>query len=374
MQVNTFPSLESQEFKDYLQISPIHFIMVHDGAGKPKQESTKQTEDGDASAKILLRGMIWYFNTHKLNVALINRIEFRDSKVFTMIVESSSTLKELDLTMALQFTQEITETKQLLVESQNEHNEESEVPIKDINLEELAGALAEEDLSESTYIAIYTLSEMFLQRDCDIYMVSAFLLHTIASKRLPLSQRRLPLVVFDSDYEEVINKVLAKFSTISRRVIENPLWIDTMDDEEIESDTVDLVDGRLLRVIIKSMCDNSFDGVLPPAFQKDWEAISSIFKKLTKEDISLAGDPEPESSETMVTEAEVEPSMEDLAVLPFSNPVFDRHLECIHVNTDNSLSTRMGAMKIYRETSHWHNHRKPLNPKYAPPQKVSKWR
>jgi hypothetical protein len=49
-------------------------------------------------------------------------------------------------------------------------------------------------------------------------------------------------------------------------------------------------------------------------------------------------------------------------------------LECIHVTADTSVAYRLGSMKLYRETSHWHNHRKPLNPKQAPVQKVSKWR
>lgn len=346
--------------------------MAHDGAAKPRQESTKHTEAGDASTKILLRGMIWYFNTHKLNVALINRIDFRDSKVFTMIVESFSASSKLRPTQTLQFSEEIAQTKEKLLKAQIKQNKESGTAENPVNLEGLADALSDDDVSESTYLAIYTLSEMVLQQDCDIYMASAFLLHSIASKHVPLSQRRLPLVVFDSDYEIGINDFLTEFSQISRRVIEDSKWTDAMEEEEIESDTVDLVDGRLLRVIIKSMCDNSFNGVLPQAFQKDWELISSIFKKLTKQDLSLEGDPEPESSETVTTDKDVE-STEDLAVLPFSSPVFDKHLECIHVTTDTSLSTRMGAMKIYRETTHWHN-RKPLNPKYAPAAKVSKWR
>jgi hypothetical protein len=83
---------------------------------------------------------------------------------------------------------------------------------------------------------------------------------------------------------------------------------------------------------------------------------------------------EPEFSKTTAREGDFDVDSEELAVLPFTNAVFDKHLECIHVKTDSSLSARLGAMKIYRETSHWHNHNKPLNPKVLPAQKVSKWR
>jgi hypothetical protein len=54
--------------------------MIHDGAlpmvGKAEEEHAL-----DRRAKVLLRGIIWWFNTNKLNVSLLNRIEFRDSKV-----------------------------------------------------------------------------------------------------------------------------------------------------------------------------------------------------------------------------------------------------------------------------------------------------
>jgi hypothetical protein len=66
--------------------------------------------------------------------------------------------------------------------------------------------------------------------------------------------------------------------------------------------------------------------------------------------------------------------LEELAALPFTNTVFDKHLECIHIKTDSSLPVKFGTMKIYPETSHWHNHRKPLNSKLLPAQKVPKWR
>jgi hypothetical protein len=44
----------------------------------------------------------------------------------------------------------------------------------------------------------------------------------------------------------------------------------------------------------------------------------------------------------------------ELAVMPFSNSVFDKHLECIHVTADESLPARLGVMKLYRETHHWY--------------------
>jgi hypothetical protein len=128
IQVNTFPSLESKAFKDYLHTSPIHFVAVHDGARKPKQDSNEETVSGDVLAKILLRGMIWHFNTHKLNVAIINRIDFRDSKVFTMIVENFAPPSKLRLGLTTRFVDEIDESRELLFDISNALDKKDDDP------------------------------------------------------------------------------------------------------------------------------------------------------------------------------------------------------------------------------------------------------
>jgi len=113
--VNSFYSLESRKFKGYLHDSPIHFVMAHDGASKKPNCTTTRS---DKCSKILLRGVIWYFNTQKLNVALINQIEFRDSKVFTMIIESVTPQSKLKITMGLTFVQEIRESRKVMADIQ----------------------------------------------------------------------------------------------------------------------------------------------------------------------------------------------------------------------------------------------------------------
>ena len=373
IKVKTFPSLNSEEFQEYLQISPIHFVMTHDGAAKPGQRSTDATAPGDILAKTLLRGMIWWFNTHKLNVALINRIEFRDSKVFTMIVESFTTSTKLRLTRTSKFMQEISHSKALLREGiGNEEDSGAETTLGASISDELTKRYLNFDISESQLLSLHTICAMLNEKNCNIFMASAFLLHSIMSKHLSLSKRRLPLITFDSDFENVIEDFTAKFSFIAKALLDDSEWNDAMEAEEIESDTIDLVDGRLFRAVIQAMCDDTFDGKLPTLAQNDWAAFAGIVKQFANEELSLSGSSQPRSSETKVESLET--LSEELVVLPFANPVFDKHLECIHVKTDSSISTKMASLKIYRETSHWHNHRKPLNPKLAPVQKVSKWR
>jgi hypothetical protein len=367
--INTFPSLQSVEFKKYLNQHPIHFIMAHDGVNYSGHEAAKNFAESDKLAKILLRGMIWFFNIHGLNVALINRIEFQDSKAFTMIVESFTPKAKIRLQMTTQFHGDIASARKSLKGSQEQVDHSTE----DADLEMLGERLSE-DLSESLYLAAYTVSKILVHKDCDVFLASAFLLHSVVLKHITLSQRRLPLVTYDEDFEEVINEFLSNFSRVAKDVLEDQRWKDVMASDEIECDVVDLIDGRLFRVIVQVMCDRSFNGVIPSEAQGDWGVVSRIVRQIAGEELSLDGSTEPEYSKSTAIEKDFVATSENLSVLPFSSPVFDKHLECIHVTADTSVAYRLGSMKLYRETSHWHNHRKPLNPKQAPVQKVSKWR
>lgn len=369
--VNTFPSLESPQFKEYLHVSPIHFVMAHDGANK-KIGST--TTESDKCAKILLRAMIWYFNTHRLNVALVNQIEFRDSKVFTKIVESFTPRIKQKLAMTSKFVYEIKENRKLLADIQELDSRDDHYSMGDVDVEKFVKIFAAEDLGESTFLTAYAVSLMLKQGDCDIFLASAFVLHSIVAKNIPLSHRRLPLVSFDSEFDDIIDEFLAKFSDISRHFLEDPKWRETMEGQEADCDTMDMADGRLFRVVIQAMSDNSLRDTIPETAQDDWRILRQMVKQLSDRDLSMDGSLEPEFSKTTATNDDYDLKSEVLSVLPFSSPVFDEHLKCIHVTADTSITYRMGAMKLYRETSHWHNHRKPLNVKAPTTQIVSKWR
>jgi hypothetical protein len=381
LQVNVFPTLKSPEFQDYLRLCPIHFVMAHDGSPKsitsapgvlPLDADTQPADDDEKWTKILLRGMIRSFNVHRLNVALINRIEFRDSKVFTMIIESFIPRRATKLTMGVNFADAIREARKLLEQSRK--TSDIEASFDDQDLEKVSEAFSEEELNESYCLATYAVSKILKQQKCDVFLASAFILHSVIIKHIPLSQRRLPLITFDKDFEEQVESFLEAVSEVCQNAVEDKRWNELMASEEFDCDSIDLIDGRLFRAVMQAMCDNSLHGVVPRAAQPDWALLSGLVTELGEVTLSLAGSIEPAFSKSTADKTDFEEKAEELTVLPFTNSVFDKHLECIQVKTDESLAVRFSAMKIYRETTHWHNHRKPLNPKYAPAAKVSKWR
>ncbi|KAI9055505.1 hypothetical protein LZ554_000454 [Drepanopeziza brunnea f. sp. 'monogermtubi'] len=374
--INTFPGLDSKEFANYLDVSPIHFVMSHDGSRREAKADTsgRGTNLNEKVSKVALRSIIWWFNTHKLNVALINRIEFRDSKVFTMIVESFTASSKLKLTMATNLINREKDAKKLAGSSKATEALDAKSSLQPQVLEKLSDAFSDKDLSESYFLAIYGVSKMLKLEDCETFMASAFILHSIFLKHIPLSQRRLPLITFDPAFEEEVDEFITQISNIFRFAVENPKWNELMDEEEIETDAIDLIDGRLFRAVLQAMSEDLFRDAVPKAALPDWEALTALVKELTNETLSLVGTDGPELTLSTASKGDFDSVVDDLAVLEFSNPVFDKHLECIHVEADASLSARMSALKVYRETTHWHNHRKPLNPKYAPAARVSKWR
>lgn len=364
--VNTFPSLESEEFSSYLHATPIHFVMSHDGAATAKQPRSSKEE------KTILRGSIWFFNSHKLNIALINRIEFRDSKVFTMIVESMTVSSQRKLLISSKFTKDIEEARVKFGKDSQSDNSSGMPSIDDEITQKLSAASAKIHLSERSCVSVLSASHILKENTSDIFFASALILHSVMLNQIPLSKRRFPSVEFDNDFEEEITSFLSLFADVAQVILNNPTWSKFVETHEITRDSHDLVDGRLFRVVIQAMCDESLDP-FPQSIQDEWLVLCNLTKELSSQELSL--DKSIDLSSVKVTPCEdSDSSSDDLTVLPFTNAVFNKHLECIHVKTDSSLSAQFGTMKLYRETSHWHNHKKPLITKAPVAQKVSKWR
>ncbi|KAH8601965.1 hypothetical protein B0O99DRAFT_607849 [Bisporella sp. PMI_857] len=373
--VGSFPSLESPEFREYLDNNPVHFVMAHDGAKKVGQESTEKSKNDDELAKVLLRGMIWWFNTHKLNVALINFVEFRDAKVFTMIVESFTTRSKLRLAMTAKFIEEIRTCR-----SEMDLTEDVDDYIFPPNAkfnqwtDELLESTDEDNTSENSYVSLMTAIIMIncaREKGYDILMISALLLQNIMSRHAPLSQRRLPLINFNEEFESKIDIFLAEFSWIARHITEKDTWAAELESVDIDCDIIDVIDGRLFRVILQTIAESK--AVLAPSAQKEWESYCKVIKTLANEDISLSLSSKVKISKLIDAPNELETKAVDQGVLPFSSRIFDKHLSCIRVETDTSITTQLGALKLYRETTHWHNIGKSLNVKTQVAAPVSKW-
>jgi hypothetical protein len=134
-------------------------------------------------------------------------------------------------------------------------------------------------------------------------------------------------------------------------------------------DAYDLFDGRLYLQISLGYANLQ----LPEHMQKEVEHLADILKTLSEVDVSehlpkphagtvtSSGDGKRGTGHAQNTRQKRQLSL----VLPFSHPIMDPYLEPIQVKTA-ALSDLPKAPKIFQELTHWHNAKKPLDPKYIP--------
>ena len=248
--------------------------------------------------------------------------------------------------------------------------EESLVPLLSI-IDDSKGRFHERD-----YLTIFCLSKILGSDTTNGPLASAMLLHLACLRHLSVSQRRMNSVTFGSQDEDIRFKdFMNQFCDIARNVMEDDTWRDVMEEQDIRYDLEDLIDGRLLRAVIHAVGEKDLLSSLGPGhIREDFENLCITLHSLCTDDMSL------DERMKFKTKADHEGYSKALgrSVLPFSNPVFDKHLGSIHISVDTSSSARHEQYlpTISKELSHWHNPKKLLDPKKVNPdgRPVTKWR
>ena len=100
LEIHSFTSEQDTAFRDYLKSTGVYFVMCHDGANpgplstNPSTSGVKEGESlridaQETSRKIAFRSMICWLINEGYNVALINGLEWADTKV-SMCLSSSN--------------------------------------------------------------------------------------------------------------------------------------------------------------------------------------------------------------------------------------------------------------------------------------------
>ncbi len=241
---------------------------------------------------------------------------------------------------------------------------------------------APNDFSERDYLSIFTLSKMLDQGSANAHLASALLLHLSCLRHLSLAQRRVQSVQLSGqEHETHLKKFITDFSTVAKDVLNDPSWNNLMREYEIECDIQDVIDGRLLRAILCLLDKNSLTSVEGGPILEDFEQLARTLHSLHTVKLSLDAIATSEGKPLHGVDADAVSNgvAKDAGILPFSNPVFDKHLASIHIMVDEAASTSFQKPMpiISREISHWHNAKRSLDPKKAtavdPTKKVSKW-
>ncbi|GAB7364637.1 hypothetical protein MBLNU230_g5440t1 [Neophaeotheca triangularis] len=357
--VHHFDSYDGEQFGQYLNETGVYFIMCHDGAhatqrtGKfinKKQDSL--APDSHSSQRVGLRQMILKFATTGYNVALVNGLEWRDTKVMTMVLERRGRQMETSLRSPSQ-------SKPAAIDFSIEEE-----------LSKLGGTRA---LSERQVLAALVISRLLKSPPSDAgsenwpELCASFLVHEALLAHLPLSARRLSAGAAGSE------SFMERLNCVAEAVLGNSAWASTITKTTKDCDVADFVDGRLFNQTLRAFDLNS----LAPPVRETLDNLTKSVKNLCG--ISPAA-PTKREEEAAKTDGAVTAGLENksIAVLPFSNSVFDKHLDPVQIKVDNHATADISrsSSKIFQEVTHWHNAKKPIIVKGPPtPQqaKDAKW-
>lgn len=186
---------------------------------------------------------------------------------------------------------------------------------------------------------------------------SAFIVHLVLLRHLPLSQRSFGAVQDrgETDTQAFLAEFLSTSTALLDRFAPTLRW-----------DLFDLVDGRLLAYVLSQKPQ------LPGPLVTAVHAFANKIEELTS--VSIAGslsalETSPGSGQGNAQNGEG--TISEHGVLPFSQPALNDYLQDIHlVPTD--ISEKETVPKIFRELTHWHNARVTVVNKRLPPTK--NWR
>ena len=348
LKVDVFESYEVDAFKSYMKTTGPYFIMTHDGAAPVDRKAKHMTEDSLPAAKpsiqrVALREQVLFFIEGGYNVALINGLEWRDTKVMTMVLEGRHH-RANPIGAAATRTPQST-----LVEFEGAEQ-----------LEKLKG----EKLTERQLLAVIVISKV-LQDSQDSQakgdwkrLCISFLQHEALLAHLPLSARRMGSDKGADGAQDLIRAVAA----IAESALLSTKWRGALESQTVACDVVDFLDGRLFLQLSHSFVE------LDEETQKSFEALASAVEKLLGTDLTAQSSEKQTNSAASNDAGESAKDPRSLAVLPFGNSVFDKHLEPVRLKIDEGAAGEQSytSHKIFQELTHWHNAKRPIIVKGPP--------
>ncbi|KAJ5261342.1 hypothetical protein N7478_011937 [Penicillium angulare] len=407
LKVRKFDDFASNLFEKYLADSGAYLVMCHDGALPTRVHEIKSGDDSSSDdestvasdsdedwemansdesenvadnviSSIYFRQMIYWFFVRGYNVSLINNVEFRDTKVMTMIIEGAFKQKRTAL-MSRQFQQRaLSETIEYSSDSgdSDTSSDISQSETAKANSTLASGILKRvihqnPNLTQRQCVVISTLATMFsfatVQSPELNVWIQAMLLHITVLQYTQLSHR-----VFESRQDKN-SLFFDQFLATANQILGSREWQITMDRHHLICDLFDLVDGRMFfelqALIKKNGIERAVSSDILPTYNMLACAVEDIcHNKLQCGKSGWQASPGKSSTkkEASKTNSVHTPGVKSL--LPFKNKVFDVHLKPVHIEVDEThvADEEFYGSGIFDEMTHWHNS-KPLDQKKATP-------
>ncbi|EFR05209.1 DEAD/DEAH box helicase [Nannizzia gypsea CBS 118893] len=449
IEIKLFDAYRSRDFASYLFTSGAYFIMCHDGVFARRESFSDHNSEADNTSSesdheepqafkdkddladessleenpprsatsnsdhhaIGFRSMINWFIRLGYNIALINAIECRDTKVMAMIVEGSAVRARvvplykpienntqtgtfytdhvgdsgLNSESSESESDELEDAKEEATEKFNEPEEEPNgllIPITAVhglenleipakiqqdahNLQELWDTLKDShyaDHSHRDVVLLLALGLMYRSASLDqenTAELRSMLLQNAILHECQLSYRAVPGVAVGGTF-------LRDFTNVACRVLRSDTWKSIIRDRLSACDLADFLDGRLFCHLLNGDVAHI---ITNPLVASRFNTLSTWLKRLCGVDVqlgSLNSSAKVHCGGKLNTVVRAKKGVNSgLSVLPFTHPVFNPHLEPVHLSVDDSdsQSVRRDTSRVFLELSHWHNHRRPIGSK-----------
>jgi len=246
-----------------------------------------------------------------------------------------------------------------LEESQNSRDRSAlEKSLSALKLEPSAESQGPSRLTEREAATLIVLGRMQQEKLVTESLATSFLIHAALIGHIPLHNRRQGTTNQERRQRSEVTAFLANFSKLSIMLLSEDAWAESMQASTVKCDISDVVDGRLLEAVLT-------DG---PNILYTSE-VTLTFDKLARELSALSGmhvkTPMPKGANTRPAQTSKTSGSKDYTILPFSNPVFDKHLASISLHVAPSKASDRLSGRLYQEVSHWHNVKKRLDPKHS---------
>lgn len=342
--VRLFSSYDDIDFKNYLQVHFPYFLMCHD-AVSPKKDNLQEGADcGPSAQSLALRQMILFFIGEGLNVALINGLEWKDTKIMTTVLERISSKSSIRVEPSL-----LAKFNPTSVQSLPEY-------IEKLNQLEL-------ELSERQRLVILGVTCLLQSETAElsdrslIELTCQFILHAALLDHMSLSSRTLRIPQIDPAANVFLREMVIRFDDI----LNTPEWKQDLEHRAVVSDVADCIDGRLFLHVCCTMPTLS-EPVIATA-QKLLRGVQTLAEDSKQIQLHLTAH---SMGHTKNHQGKRSKSSSPF-VLPFSNHVFDKHLETIRLQEDSEPISvlKLRSQHIFTELTHWHNSKRPFT-KRAP--------
>lgn len=382
-QVHEFGSPYSQEFHLYLKATRPYFILTHDGS--PLKHGNSSNLSRMTLQKGIFLGFIHHVVSINFTIGLAQEVSFQNSKVcavstalythvhlhnnsqvFTLIIPANGLTapSTLAASMVSQLHESLSKELQTIAT-------ELEPAFKEGNIQDpIARTNIKPTLDASTILHLQSLTMLAKQVKISPLHIAAFILHLVLKRFLSLSQRQICQIGSNGSLGPVFAKDDAFMKSLG--MCQLKLLGNSGDSHGLISAIpsigsltgfgfADHIDGRLFKYALANTASIQNMTFTPDSLAY-YASLIEICKGSSGLDIShLDLKHHLGSAAKYRGQVPHKKAPGSLKVLPFSNPVFNKHLSCIRLAVDAQLSAQMPTLSPLERAlyeTHWHSTRR----------------